>query len=180
MQTAVYAQSEAESASDALVLSSQKEGTEQTVKVGSTLHVKYTTDRRTFQDKQLDGVTPTQVVLSGDTIGIDYVQSVTLRNEQKYRTGRKLLLASIIVTLAFYLCVLLTAGLLFSSTALALVFLVVAAILAIPASAAMPAGLIIGIVLMAKASKTYDRARGWKIATRVAETPPASPKANED
>ncbi len=178
MQTAVYAQSEAESASGGLVLSSQKEGIETTVKVGRTIHVKYTTDRRTFPNKQLNGVTPTQVVLSGDTIGIDYIQSVSLRDEHKYSSGRKVLLASLIVTLAFYLVTLLGVGLLFGNAALGVVFLVLAIILAIPASVAMPAGLIIGLVLMAKASKTYDRARGWKIATQAA--PPASPKANED
>jgi len=172
--SAALAQTEAEAASDALVLSSQKEGVETSVKVGRTINVKYTTDPRRFSNKRLDGVTATQVILSGDTIGLEYVQSVSVRNEKKYATGRKVLLASIIVTAACYLAAIVGIGLLFSATAVAAIFLVIATILAIPASVAMPAGFIVGLVLMGKASNTYDRKRGWKISTRVAQTPPQS------
>jgi hypothetical protein len=161
------AQSEAESASGALILQSPKSSFEHTIPTGSKLAVKYTVDARIFRDLTLDGVLENAVILSGDTVGLDYLDRVVLRDERRFQTGKKLLIASIIITAAFYLSFIGLFALGFSGSPAYIVLLALVILLGIPASAAMPGGIITGIVLMAIAGRHYRLWREWTPRTRI-------------
>jgi hypothetical protein len=157
------AQSQPESSSSALVLQSTSGTSKVEFPPGATIGVKYTIDPRTFKGMHINEVLENAVILNGDTVELQYIERITARKEGFHRAGNKLLLWSLFTVLAFLLVLSLSAILLFQPILLGVMLV----ILFIPLSLAFPTGIILGIVFLAIAHKTYRLTRDWTASTRV-------------
>jgi hypothetical protein len=159
------AQSEPESASGSLELQSRIGTRVVTVPAHTEVGVKYTVNNRMYHRLTLDAVLDSAVVLSGDTVGVEYLEILSVRKEKQYRQGRTIVLISVIVTVAFYAALALSVLLVFGNGFFSGGLLIGLTVLGILAGLAMPGGLTAGIVLMAMARKAYNLKREYNLRT---------------
>ena len=136
------------------------------VPAGTNVSVKYKENPMLYRNVKATAVNDSAATFGSDTVALHYVQELVVRKDRTHRAGKKIFLASVVSILAFYLVV----GLIFLAAsnpgAIMIVLGILAVLLAIPAAAAMPAGLIVGIVLMATAQKHYRLDQGWSLSTK--------------
>ena len=159
----LMAQSEPESGAGSLLVQSQRETIE--IPVGSYMDVNYRHDSRTFRGEHLEAVMDSTVVLSGDTVQIKYIDRIAVKREKLHKAGKITLFASIGAVLLFWFLV----ACLFAfylNPALMFITGLLLVLVAIPASLAMPTGIIVGIVLLAVSTKVFQLGYNWKLSTR--------------
>lgn len=163
----MQAQGEAENAQGSLTLQSEDGRRTVKLKEGAPIAVKYTIDPRTFRDLRLDAVMDSSVVISGDTVEFHYLDHLVIRDQKLYSAGKKVLLASLVVSFLFYLLVLATVLAAANPGAIMFILGIALVVLAIPTVVAMPGGIIAGAVMMGVASKTYQLRRNWRLSAQA-------------
>lgn len=170
----LMAQSEPESGDGSLLLQSQRETIE--IPVGSYIDVNYRHDSRIYRGEHLQAVMDSTVVLSGDTVQIKYIDRIAVKREKLHKAGKITLFSSIGAVLLFWFLV----ACLFAfylNPALMFITGLLLVLVAIPASLAMPTGIIVGIVLLAVSTKIFQLGYNWKLSTRPKKSNlPSDPK----
>jgi hypothetical protein len=170
MQTTLWAQTEAESAGGSLELQSTVRKKTITIPVQTKIGVKYTVGPRRYRNLTLDQVMDTSVVVSGTPVGVQYLDEIMVRDEDQYRAGTVVLLVSVGIFAAFLIVYAILLGTLVGSLGLSVALIVAAIVLGIAAAIAMPGGLIVGLILMAAATKKYSLYKDWKVVTHPTST----------
>lgn len=161
------AQSEPESGNGSLYIQSIQGYDEVRVRPGTVVSVRYKNDPYLYRKVEMKGVVDSSAIFGTDTVGIRYVEELVVRREQMYQNGRRILMWSIISVVGFW--VTFAAAFLLGygyGSALAVFFMILAALLSIPAGAAFPTGIIVGIVMLASAAKHYRIHREWRLSNR--------------
>lgn len=165
IKTTLWAQAEAESASGSLELQSSFSKKVVTIPVQSKISVKYTVGPRRYHNLTLDEVQDTSVVISGTRVGVQYLEEITVRDEDRYRAGKTVFWISIGVFLGFLVLLAVLAAMTIYAIGAIIALAILVTLVGIAAAIAMPAGVIVGIVLMAVAAKTYSLWKDWKLVT---------------
>ena len=169
---AAFAQSEAEGSEGTLYIQSKNGGSDVAVPSGRSVDIKYRHNPKLYRKLVLNEVRDTSVVLGADTVGIQFIDEIGVRREKLHRAGTMVFWGSVIAILAFYLLALAGLALSYSSGGLGLIFLILTVLLAIPAGAAMPGGLIAGIVLLAVAYKRYSMYKDYQLSSKPSPVVP--------
>jgi hypothetical protein len=164
-KTTLWAQAEAESAGGSLELQSTFSKKVVTIPAHTKIGVKYTVGPRRYHHQTLDAVLDTSVVISGTRVGVQYLEEITVRDEDRYRAGKTVFWISIGVFLGFLALLAILAALTIYALGAIIALAILVTLVGIAAAIAMPAGVIVGIVLMAVAAKKYSLAKEWKLVT---------------
>ena len=136
-----------------------------TIPAQSKIAVKYSVNPRRYGHKTLDAVLDTSVVISGTRVGVQYLDEITIRDEHRFKAGKTVFWTSLGIFFGFWLFLGILAAMSISAIGTIILLAVVTVLLGIAASIAMPGGVIVGIVLMAVAAKTYRLKKDWKVVT---------------
>ncbi|MBP6722011.1 MAG: hypothetical protein KA239_06805 [Bacteroidia bacterium] len=162
----LFAQTEPESATGTLLLQSARDTIE--VPVGSALTVNYRHDPRTYRDQRLDVVMDSALIISGDFVDLKYIDRIGVQRKDLHKAGKITLIASVASILAFWF-LLACVFAFYMNPALLFVTALLLVLVSIPATLAMPTGLIVGIVLLAVSTKFYHLGYQWKLGTRFSK-----------
>jgi hypothetical protein len=165
MVTNAFSQTEPESWNSSLSITSQTDSEHVEVPVGTKLSVRYRNNPRVYRGVELKGVRDSMAILGKDTVAFKYIDRIAVRNEKRYRNAKGLLWGALAAVALSFLSDDSYNG--YPPRWKLILYFTFLVYLPLLALIYLPFGLVIGVILMARAFKHYDLRKGWRLGASL-------------
>ena len=163
-----FGQSEAESAPSNGVVQSRTNGRTKDVNIGQSIRYRLDGEKRYSKRSTFKGIAGDIAIIGQDSVRIEHLGSIRVRDDQSYDSGKKLAVVSLLLP---FVIALVSRWLGLSAIPAIGPIVIVTYILTLLSFLAIPI-IIVGLIMMLAASNTFEVKRFWRFKAKKHSTKP--------